>query len=243
MDIFGSSDIGRVREDNQDNFYYEKINNELCFGFVCDGMGGANGGDVASGIATRVLCDSFSKNLKMDLNSSQLHELIKSSFSFANLEILNFSNTNSNFCGMGTTVVGFIVLENLVYIFNVGDSRAYLFNDFGLKQLTIDHSYVQTLVDCGKITIDEARVHPRKNEITRALGIAKKVDFDFNFFEIKKNNFLLLCSDGLTNSCVETEIERILKLKKSIKQMVFSLIDCANANDGSDNITVVLLKV
>lgn len=243
MDIFGKTDIGKLREDNQDNFFYSKLNDYLGFAFVCDGMGGVSGGDVASEIAIEVLCDVFSKQLKMDLDSSQLYELVKMAFGVANSEILAYSASNEKFFGMGTTVVGLVFLESLVYVFNVGDSRAYLFNECGLRQLTVDHSYVQTLVDDGKITVDEARVHPRKNEITRALGISSKVEFDFRAVEVKKSDFLMLCSDGLTNSCSEIEIEQILKLKKGVKQSVCGLIDCANSNGGNDNITVVLLKV
>ena len=242
MDIFGKTDIGKLRENNQDNFFYNKLNDYLGFAFVCDGMGGASDGGLASEIAIEVLSDVFSKQLKMDLTFSQIYELVKQAFCLANSEILAYSASNDRLFGMGTTVVGLVFLENLVYIFNVGDSRAYLFNESGLKQLTIDHSYVQTLIDEGKITVDEARTHPRKNEITRALGISTKVEFDFRAVDVKKNDFLMLCSDGLSNFCLETEIEQILKLKKSVKQSVCGLIDCANINGGRDNITVVLLK-
>ena len=243
LEIYGKSDIGKLRDNNQDNFYYERLNSDLCFALVCDGMGGVSGGNVASEVAVNVLRDSLSKNLKMDLNSFQVNELVKFSFDAANLEILKHASFNKSLAGMGTTVVGLVLLENLAYFFNVGDSRAYLFDESGLKQLTVDHSYVQTLIDDGKITVDEARIHPRKNEITRALGISKKVEFDFKLVEVKKNDFLLLCSDGLTNFCFETEIEEVLRSRKSVKTAVCNLIDCANSNGGNDNITAILLKI
>ncbi len=243
MDIFGETDIGMVRDVNQDNFSYEKLSDDFCFAFVCDGMGGANGGNVASEIATEVLLDNFSRNLKLDLSACQISDVVGSSLNLVNEKILNYSNSNENFFGMGTTVVGLVLLEDFLHIFNVGDSRAYLFNENGLVQLTVDHSYVQTLVDCGRITPDEARVHPRKNEITKAVGISEKIEFDFKTLKVKKNDYLFLCSDGLTNVCSEAEISNVLQLRKGVKQTVARLIDCANSKGGFDNVTVVLIRI
>ncbi len=243
MNIYGKTDIGRVREINQDTFVFEQLNENLSFAFVCDGMGGIDGGHVASKIATSVLFEGLCSNLSVEFNSVQIEQVLRVYLAKANEKILNYSDANNSLYGMGTTVVGAVILKKNLHIFNIGDSRAYLFHENTIKQLTVDHSYVQTLVDCGKITLDEARVHPRKNEITKALGISSKIKFDFLKIMIKKNDQLLLCSDGLTNECSDEEIEQILSLKMSVKQTTNKLIDCANNRGGFDNITVVLLKI
>lgn len=243
MEIFGKTDTGKLREMNQDNFSYELLNEEVCFAFVCDGMGGPNGGKIASEIATNVLCENFSSKLKVDLNSHQIQKVVQDAFLKANFEILNCAKNDKNLAGMGTTVVGAVISKNNLHIFNIGDSRAYVFTGCGLKQLSVDHSYVQTLINCGKLTAEEARFHPRKNEITKAMGISEKIDYDFNSFVVNRDEIVLFCSDGLTNICSEDEIFKILKSRVSLKQKVFNLIDCANSYGGYDNVTVILIKI
>ena len=130
-----------------------------------------------------------------------------------------------------------------ILIFSIGDSRLYIKKDSVLKQQTVDHSYVQTLVDCGKITKEEAKVHPRKNEITKAVGILQEIEIDFREVEISKGDFVLLCTDGLTNSCSDFEINNILKKDQAIEKTVRNLVDLSNFNGGQDNVTVVLIKI
>lgn len=143
---------------------------------------------------------------------------------------------------MGTTVVGAILADDNLWIGHVGDSRAYLYSDGMLTKLTTDHSYVQMLVEQGDITEEEARNHPRRNEITRAIGMVTGVEFDFMAKKLRDNDKLLLCTDGLTGVCSDDEIKEVLDSCDDVKQCVNRLVNFANSNGGNDNITVVILE-
>lgn len=243
MEVFGLSDIGKKRESNQDNFFYYKISNEECFAFVCDGMGGSNGGEIASSMVKQLFSEIITKKLKEQKTTEQIKDLIFNCYEKANKEIFEKASLNSFLKGMGTTSITVVLKENCLMVFNVGDSRVYLNSDFGLKQLSVDHSYVQTLVDCGEITKEQAKLHPRKNEITKAVGISEKIKIDYIKTRVEKNNVILLCTDGLTNNCGDEQIRFVLNEQQNVSKAVKKLIETANFNGGDDNITVVLIKV
>lgn len=242
MQVFGISDIGLKRKSNQDVFYYVVNKFNECFAFVCDGMGGQNGGDIAS----RIVFDIFSKNISKILDGEKKEEEIKSLilnfYEKANREIYQKSYEKEELKGMGTTCTTVFVKKKKIFIFSVGDSRLYIKKDDFLKQQTVDHSYVQTLVDCGKITKEEAKFHPRKNEITKAVGILKEINVDFKEVEIFDGSDILLCTDGLTNSCSDLEINRILNKDCEIEYIAKELINLSKFNGGQDNVTVVLIR-
>ncbi len=243
MKIFGMSDIGKKRKSNQDNFFYFKFNNEKCFALVCDGMGGQNAGDVASGTVKDLFSNEIVNKLKVEQVDEEIKDLIFEYYEKANDCVYRQSISNEKFKGMGTTCITVILNGFNLNVFSVGDSRAYLYSNSKLVQLTVDHSYVQTLVDCGKITREEARVHPRKNEITNAVGISKKVNVDFKNFVVRENDLILICSDGLTNNCSDDEIKNIIDEEKNVTECVERLIRVANFNGGGDNITAILIKI
>ncbi len=243
MQIYGMSDIGLIRESNQDVFYCYKINDDFCFAFVCDGMGGQNGGDVASNMVLEFFTRVIPRELERDINEDEIKKLIFSCYEEINKNIYDMSRSSDFLKGMGTTCSLVVIKNNVMMIFSVGDSRVYIKKDKDLKQLTVDHSYVQTLVDCGEITKEEAKTHPRKNEITNAVGILEEIKIDYRYIEVEKNDLVLLCSDGLTNHCSDKVISDIIEKEEDIKDSVKKLIEVSNFNGGKDNITVVLIKV
>ncbi len=243
MDVFGISDIGRKRESNQDNFFYLKAKTNSCFALVCDGMGGQNGGSVASKMVKDLFCKRITKDIINQLSDDEIKKLIFNCYEEANFKIFEKSFDVDELKGMGTTCITVFVNEDKLMIFNVGDSRVYVKSDEILKQLTVDHSYVQTLVDCGEITKEEARVHPRKNEITKAVGISQNINIDFTNINVNKDDVVLMCTDGLTNYCSDDQIKKIINKNENISLCVQNLIKIANSNGGYDNITAVLIKV
>ncbi len=241
MNIYGKSDIGLKRTSNQDCFDYGKINDGMTWAVVCDGMGGANGGDIASSLATQCIKNFMTQNYTEGIDSNEIKELLKNAIYKANCEILNKANKNKDLLGMGTTVVLVAIYKNKIHISHVGDSRAYLLSKDNIKQLTVDHSMVQQMIDDGEITHEQAKSHPNKNIITRALGINKNVEIDY--FETIKNKekSILICTDGLTNCISEKEILNCY-LNNPTENVVDQLITLANKNGGSDNITVIILS-
>ncbi len=237
------SDIGRKREFNQDSFYYSKLNDEKCFAFVCDGMGGVQGGGIASELVKELFCEKIPKQLENVSSYEEIRELIFMCYEEANEKIFKKAALHDGLKGMGTTCLTVVMQKDDLMVFNVGDSRGYISSDNLFKQLTVDHSYVQTLVDCGKITKEQAKFHPRKNEITKAVGITEKIKTDFRIFKIKKNDVVLLCTDGLTNSCSDEQIKNIIKSEEDVVDGVKRLVEVANFHGGYDNITAVLMKI
>ncbi len=237
MQIHSKTDIGKVRSSNQDAFFSCELSEGTVFALVCDGMGGANAGNVASETAIKVLSDYVIRSYRPAMDSFECAKMLKNAIQSANMEIYDMSLKNESLKGMGTTVVAAIIKEEMAVIAHVGDSRAYLL-DGELTQLTRDHSVVQTLLESGKITAEYARVHPRKNVITRALGAESEVVIDTCEAPFDGNKALLLCTDGLTNFAELTEIEVILK-EIEPENVPEKLIELANSRGGSDNITVV----
>lgn len=239
MKIYGLTDKGIVRENNQDFFAAEKLSENVAFAIVCDGMGGANAGNIASKIATETITAYIKKSYRQSLSSIALENILRGALVSANAEVYEASKKNKEQAGMGTTAVLAFIDNQMGYVLHVGDSRAYLMEEGNLIQLTTDHSMVQSLVDSGEITADQAKVHPKKNIITRALGINKEVVVDLDVFDLNENTALLLCTDGLTNFVSEDLIKT--ELTDINDTIVQRLIQRANDNGGADNITAVVV--
>lgn len=241
MQIYGNSDKGKVRDNNEDAFAYESLSPTAYFAVVCDGMGGANAGNVASEYAVRVIKEYLLRSYRMGMSSVQIENIMRSAVYSANTAVYEAADKDESLRGMGTTVVLLLVDGTTGYVLHIGDSRAYCYSSGSLSQLTVDHSVVQNMIDSGEITPDEAKIHPSKNIITRALGVANEVHSDLDFIDLNAGDVMLLCSDGLSNYVSPEEISRILE---SFDQDVASrLIDKANAGGGGDNITAVVIKI
>lgn len=241
MKIYGKTDKGLLRETNQDAFYYKAFSDTDAFLIVCDGMGGANAGNVASEYAVKVISDYMMNAYRSVLSSHQIEHIMRSAVDSANTVVYDMSQKDKNLCGMGTTVVMAYITQTTVYILHIGDSRAYLFKDGKLNQITVDHSVVQNMIDSGEISAEEAIHHPNKNIITRALGVGNSVSGDMDFLDIDSEQVLLLCSDGLSNYVSESEISEIINdFDESVADR---LVTAANNGGGGDNISAVLFKI
>ncbi|MBR3909071.1 MAG: Stp1/IreP family PP2C-type Ser/Thr phosphatase [Clostridia bacterium] len=240
MQLFAKTDKGMVRNTNQDSFAVNTLPGDSAVAIVCDGMGGASAGDIASKTACEVISQYVLKSYTTSMTSEDIAKLLKNAIISANFEVFSLSKSDENLRGMGTTVVAAIVNEQQTVICNIGDSRAYLLNADGLRQITRDHSMVQSLVESGKLSQEEANTHPKKNIITRALGVEENLLIDSFCIDLTSNDKLLLCTDGLSNYVTSDEILQIV-CDNSSDKAVEILIDKANLAGGRDNITAVLI--
>ena len=250
MSFYGITDIGLVRPENQDSCNALKICDDLHLYIVCDGMGGENGGKTASTIACRTFCESFTRIIGKYLTKNRLpakykrniSEYLTAALDEANNAVYNAALSDNNLHGMGTTLVAALIADSTAYIINVGDSRAYLVYDNKIIQITKDHSYVQFLVDSGKIEPEEAKNHPQKNIITRSVGVESEVHADIFKVALQNGQFILLCTDGLSNTVSDSEICGCLMKNIPIKEKASALIDLAKLNGSSDNITTLIVR-
>ena len=233
MDYGYKTDAGKVRDLNEDRYLFVNEDDYVIL-VVADGMGGHNAGDIASTIA-------IDEVLKYNLNKGFLEdteESLKECIDVTNRKIYDYSISNPDCHGMGTTLTMAVIIKDKVYIANVGDSRAYIIND-EIERITVDHSYVEELKIMGRITEEEAINHPNKNQITRAVGTEKEVETDIFTKELNKKDVILLCTDGLTNMVMEDEILSIVRSAGTLQKAIDTLVLTANMNGGRDNITVV----
>ena len=242
MEAWGLSDTGNVREQNQDYYRIERLEGGALLAVVCDGMGGARGGREASQSACDVIEHCFQEQYASKCLPGEEETFLKKSLLSANRFVFQKALREESLAGMGTTAVCALVRGGKVFLCHAGDSRAYLYRDGRLAQLTHDHSYVQELVDCGTITAEEAEHHPQKNIITRALGVDYRLDPEFTTAPLQKGDILLLCSDGLTNAVPREQLEQLLRTG-GFYDLPDLLIRTANENGGPDNITALLLRV
>ncbi len=247
MKYSGKTDIGAKRRTNQDSYAVFSKEGYFC-AIVCDGMGGANGGNIASGLAVKtfsaIVKKAFSAKNADDFTESEIRQLMMSAIRESNTKIYNKSLEVQELEGMGTTLVAVISCLCGTFAVNIGDSRIYRQVDGAMIQISKDHSFVQYLIDKGEITEDEAATHPNKNIILRAIGVNDNVEADF--FRIDNYERLLLCTDGLTNHIDDERIGEIISgaytsKHPGYKARVEKLIAEANENGGLDNITAVLL--
>ena len=237
MRVYAATDIGQQRTINQDYVYAteEQIGPLPNLLIVADGMGGHRGGDYASGFVVEGL-----RSLIKRSDESEPIKILNQAISEVNKNLWLEAQSNAQLYNMGTTLVVATVVDGKVYVANVGDSRLYLVHENEIMQLTKDHSLVEEMVQNGKLSRDDARYHPKKNMITRAVGIENKVDIDFFDSEIGEKTKILLCSDGLTNMIEDEEIMEITNSLDDLGDICYKLIDRANEEGGKDNISVVL---
>lgn len=238
MKIFGKTDIGLVRETNQDAFSFGSFDDGNCWAVVCDGMGGVSGGQVASEICVEKVSEAIKRSYRKGITLSSAKNLLTTAINAANSAVFKEAQENIELKGMGTTVVAVLVLGSIAVVAHVGDSRAYLIND-EINQITKDHSFVQLLIDTGKITEEEAKVHPDRNVITRAVGIEHVVDVEIDIIDINYNDKLLICTDGLNGYVPDADILKIIK--EYGDSSTEKLVKTANDAGGRDNVTVVML--
>ncbi len=239
MKIAAKTDVGKVRESNQDAYATGELPEGVAWAVVCDGMGGVAGGNIAATTAVKVISERITSAYRTSMRGRSIKNLLVSAINAANISVYDIAQANSSFAGMGTTVVCAIVTEHMAYIAHAGDSRAYMLTNGELIQLTRDHSMVQDMVETGKITQSEAKRHPHKNIITRALGVHPEVRVDFFEQAMADDGILLLCTDGLTNF---VESEEICALSKgTYYEFAERLVSRALDNGGGDNLTAVTL--
>lgn len=238
MKSFGMTDIGKRRKVNQDYLFFsdEPVG---CFPnlyIVADGMGGHRAGDKASSYSVTRFVE-LAKNARKELPFLSMERLLNQ----VNAELFNMSRREEEYAGMGTTFVAATVVDNVVYVMNVGDSRLYYY-DGTLKQVTMDHSLVEELVRAGELDRAESRNHPQKNIITKAVGVADTVSPDFFMLDITEGQRILLCSDGLSNMVDDEKLEEIMAEPGEIDELAKKCVDEALFYGGLDNIAVVIAQ-
>ena len=238
----GNTDIGKKRKTNQDSFY---IGLDKKIFIVADGMGGHNGGDIASQMAVKVFPEFINKNYE-----SEPILLLKSAIQAANQSIKSFGETKPELEGMGTTIVSFLFRGHNIYVGNVGDSRAYLINNKKIFQLSRDHSLVQEKLNYGVYTREQASLDPQKNVLVRTVGFDDSVDVDVFSYKVNRNDIFLCCSDGLHGKVSDEDILYTISkyipdpstaTREVCDRVINALIEAANDNGGQDNITAILV--
>ncbi|NLM56714.1 MAG: Stp1/IreP family PP2C-type Ser/Thr phosphatase [Clostridiales bacterium] len=262
---YGKTDTGRVRGMNQDCFEISQLDDSTLFFIVCDGMGGAKGGEVASSVACATALEavkagfssapdksaagkssgkSKEKSKNKDKASSSITDILVGAVDAANKAVFKRAKSDPTLLGMGTTLVAALIIKDTLYAVNVGDSRLYLFTEGDIKQITRDHSYVQYLVDLGLLTSEQAAVSSHKNIVTRVVGTDKTVKPDTFTIPLSEGDKILLCSDGLSNYLDRTELrDTVLSPGITTEEKVNELIRLANEKGGGDNITAVLIEL
>lgn len=240
---WGVTDKGAVRQQNQDAYYLDVPVDGLALAVVCDGMGGARAGNVASTLAVETLVNALRSR---PTEAEQLEDpgrLLLDAAEHANAVVFDRAMADPDCYGMGTTMVAALVARSVAYVLNIGDSRCYLVTGEGISKVTRDHSVVEDLVARGEITEEEARLHPRKNLITRALGSEERVRADLYRQELLEGDCLLLCSDGLTNVVTAQELLFEILHGGELETCCARLLDIAMSRGAPDNVTAVLLQV
>ncbi len=233
--------VGMKRKNNEDSvFCGNDIFSDLFI--VADGMGGCNGGEVASSEAIKAFVKELNNNIKEYKDDENILDSLISAIQYSNKFVYNKSCENPNLIGMGTTIDGTVIRKGKLFGVHVGDSRIYILRDNKLYRLTSDHSYVMELVKLGQITMEEAETHPARNLITNALGTKDNLEVDTVIVDTQYDDIILLCTDGLTTMINDKRIEEILNLDKSIEEKADILVKEANDAGGLDNITLILIE-
>lgn len=241
MRAFAKTDVGKARDMNQDYYYISSPEDPLKIYILADGMGGYNGGEIASKLATTTALSYIQSNFENTPKEREdILKLVKSAMEYANMVVYEKSKEQKDLDGMGTTLEVCLIYNNKLYLGHVGDSRIYRLRGEFFRKLTHDHSYVQKLVKDGTITQEEADHHPKKNMLMKALGCTAFVEPDVTVKGFIKNDIILICSDGLTNMVEEQEIYNILKKEGTLAAE--KLVEKANENGGYDNITAIVIR-
>lgn len=238
---YAKSDKGKIRESNQDYYYISNSIDDIQLYLLADGMGGYNGGEIASKMAIETAKSYIESNFnQIEKDRESIIQLLGSSMEYANMIVYEKSKENDELKGMGTTLEVCLIYNNRAFIGHIGDSRIYRIRKEFMRKLTQDHSYVQKLVKEGSITQEQAAHHPQKNMLMKALGCNAFVEPDVMVKGFLKDDILIMCSDGLTNLVSQEQIFK--SAKNNIEQAPKELINIANENGGYDNITVIVIK-
>ena len=242
MEVWGATDRGMVRKQNQDYFGKQELPGRQLLAVVCDGMGGSRSGDVASRLATEVFMQDVEHSAHPKMDQPEIVRMLVGAVKSANQAVYEQSLVSPDFAGMGTTLVSVFLQDSDAYIVNVGDSRCYYISQDEISQITEDHSVVGLMVSRGQITEEEARSHPNRNLITRAVGTESGVECDCFHLKLDKGEYLLLCSDGLSNMVTKPELLYEVSHGGSDGTACKKLIDIARRRGAPDNVTAVLLR-
>lgn len=241
MEAWGLTDAGLVRTENQDYYLLEKLGEHDLLAVVCDGMGGARSGNVASRLAAEVFTEEVKRGYRSGMGQEQADYLLRTAVSIANTAVFENAQLNEEMSGMGTTLVAVLAVGKRAYFANVGDSRGYLMNRQGIQRVTVDHSLVELMVQRGELTSEQAKTYPGKNYITRAVGTEQTVACDLYTAVLRQGDCILLCSDGLTNHLADQELlfEVIHGVRK--QDCCQRLLGIAKERGAPDNVTAVLI--
>jgi protein phosphatase len=243
MQIWSLTDPGCVRAENQDAFEIHKLKHGAMLCVVCDGMGGAKAGNVASAMAAQEFAREVKENYRASMGMEAVDILLDQAVKCANFTVYDKSQQGEEFSGMGTTLVAVLLRGKAATVVNVGDSRVYRINADGIAQITVDHSLVQLMIRRGEITPEQARYFPGKNYITRAIGTEPSVKADIFHLDLKRGDELMLCSDGLTNLVHDQEILFEVVHGSEKAECCQRLLDIAKNRGAPDNVTSILVQV
>ncbi|MBQ3147131.1 MAG: Stp1/IreP family PP2C-type Ser/Thr phosphatase [Oscillospiraceae bacterium] len=243
MQYWGLTDAGSVRPQNQDAYKIEQLDKNTLLCVVCDGMGGAKSGNVASNLALDVFVGEVQNTWTAGMNQEKTDQMLEAAVKLANFTVYDQAMQFEEFNGMGTTLVAVLIHEQAVTVIHVGDSRAYLVGRNGIRCLTKDHSLVQMMVDRGELTPEMARTYPGKNYITRAIGTDTLVESDIVHLDVERGDSLLLCTDGLSNLMDDQEI--LFEVVHGVNKQYCCqrLLDIAKNRGAPDNVTSILVLV
>ncbi len=243
MEAWGLSDPGNVRQQNQDAYRIETFDRRSMLCVVCDGMGGAKSGNIASALAIDVFVQEVEATRTSGMTDEQIGRMLKAGVKQANFSVYDQAMQFSDFEGMGTTLVAVYIEGNRAFVVNVGDSRAYLINNNGVGRITTDHSLVQVMIQRGELTPEEARHYPGKNLITRAIGTEPVVECDLFRLQVERGDCILLCTDGLSNLVDEQEM--LFEVVHGVNRQLCCqrLLEIAKSRGAPDNVTSVLTLI
>ena len=243
MQVWSLTDPGCVRTENQDALEVLNLKRKGMLCVVCDGMGGAKAGDVASSMAAREFAQEISDKLRLSMSKEALDDLLEQAVARANLAVYNQAKESSQFSGMGTTLVAVLLRGKLATVVNVGDSRVYRVNEDSITQITVDHSLVQLMIQRGDLSQEQASHFPGKNLITRAIGTESSVKGDLFHVDVKRGDHLLLCTEGLTNLVHDQEIMYEILHGTNKAECCQRLLDIAKKRGAPDNVTSILVQI
>ena len=243
MQYWGITDPGCVRVQNQDTYQIEELGRDAVLCIVCDGMGGAKSGNVASSLAVEVFVDEIRRTWVNEMSQAEIDQMLQAAVKLANFTVLDQGRQFEEFSGMGTTLVAVLVKGKEATIVNVGVSRAYRINEGGIQKVTVDHSLVEMMVLRGELTPEEARNYPGKNYITRAIGTETVSESDLFHVDMEHGDYLLLCSDGLSNIVDDQEMLFEVVHGEEKAKCCEQLLEIAKMRGAPDNVTCVLVQI